>query len=455
MPYSENNFSKAETPEEHNFEVHTMPAKLLSLRPAFKFGSKTGGGGKKPLGFKKNLIIGLTAIVILTALMVLAAWLFLRSVSKEKTVTLKNDTPLDNLAEKVTTPTSTKETLPTYDEASLLDETTWQTRVSAELYYSLKYPSHWQLETVSPISTSTKEALSLIDHLGKKSFEFNVFDNSEKLNLKDWVLGLGAAEADLENFTLSSLAAYKYENKTLGNYTLYVFDGENFFSLIFYQTDDTLMSKIFNRLLINLKLTNPAIISLNEEEEAAPEFAPAVDSDADGLTDVEENLYGSDKSKADTDGDSYSDSVELINLYHPTIAGQARLYESALVLTFINKTYNYNILYPASWQTQGESNSVIFQDKGGEFMQVLIIDNEEGYPTVNDWYRATINPNAAELVAAEIAGLPALKSTDQMRVYFLTGDKVYTLIYNIGLRADANFLTTFTMMQKSLKLMNQ
>lgn len=454
MPYSENNFSKAETPEEHNFEVHTMPAKFLSLRPAFKFGSKTGGGGKKPLGFKKNLIIGLIAIIVLASLMVLAAWLFLRSVNKEKTVLPENTAPTENLAEKAATPTSTKETLPTYDEASLLDETTWQTRMSDELYYALKYPSQWKMETVSPISTSTKETLSLIDHLGKKSFELTIFANPENLKLKNWVLALGVSESDLENFTLSSLAAYKYENKTLGNYTLYVFDGENFFSLIFYQTDDTLMSKIFNRLLINLKLTNPAIMSLKEEE-AAPEFAPAVDSDADGLTDVEENLYGSDKSKADTDGDSYSDGTEVQNLYHPTIAGKARLYESALVSTFINKTYNYNILYPASWQTQGESNSVIFQDKGGEFMQVLIIDNEEGYPTIADWYRATINQSAAELTAAEIAGLPALKSTDQMRIYFLTGDKVYTLIYNIGLRADANFLATFTMMQKSLKLMNQ
>lgn len=44
----------------------------------------------------------------------------------------------------------------------------------------------------------------------------------------------------------------------------------------------------------------------------------AVDADCDGLTDTEEKLYGTNPADADTDGDSYSDGVEVESGYDPT-----------------------------------------------------------------------------------------------------------------------------------------
>jgi len=41
------------------------------------------------------------------------------------------------------------------------------------------------------------------------------------------------------------------------------------------------------------------------------------DSDCDGLTNAEEKLYGTDMSNADTDGDGYSDGVEVKSGYDP------------------------------------------------------------------------------------------------------------------------------------------
>jgi len=43
----------------------------------------------------------------------------------------------------------------------------------------------------------------------------------------------------------------------------------------------------------------------------------AIDSDCDGLTNSEEKLYGTDLANADTDGDSYSDMVEIESSYDP------------------------------------------------------------------------------------------------------------------------------------------
>lgn len=42
-----------------------------------------------------------------------------------------------------------------------------------------------------------------------------------------------------------------------------------------------------------------------------------IDSDCDGLTNSEEKLYGTDLTNADTDGDSYSDMVEIESGYDP------------------------------------------------------------------------------------------------------------------------------------------
>jgi hypothetical protein len=43
----------------------------------------------------------------------------------------------------------------------------------------------------------------------------------------------------------------------------------------------------------------------------------SVDSDCDGLTNAEEKLYGTDPENADTDGDGYSDGVEIKSGYDP------------------------------------------------------------------------------------------------------------------------------------------
>jgi len=43
----------------------------------------------------------------------------------------------------------------------------------------------------------------------------------------------------------------------------------------------------------------------------------AIDSDCDGLTNAEEALYGTDPNNADTDGDGYSDGVEVKSGYDP------------------------------------------------------------------------------------------------------------------------------------------
>ena len=50
-----------------------------------------------------------------------------------------------------------------------------------------------------------------------------------------------------------------------------------------------------------------------------------VDSDADGLPDDQEGMYGTDFMNADSDGDGYLDGAEVQNGYDPNGAGQLTL----------------------------------------------------------------------------------------------------------------------------------
>ena len=47
-----------------------------------------------------------------------------------------------------------------------------------------------------------------------------------------------------------------------------------------------------------------------------------LDSDNDGLTDAEEEVYGTDKNNSDTDGDGYTDGAEVQNGYNPLGEGK-------------------------------------------------------------------------------------------------------------------------------------
>jgi len=49
------------------------------------------------------------------------------------------------------------------------------------------------------------------------------------------------------------------------------------------------------------------------------------DSDGDGLSDVLEDVYKTDKNNPDTDGDGYLDGNEVENGYDPLVPGSAKL----------------------------------------------------------------------------------------------------------------------------------
>lgn len=444
-----------------DFVVHTMPQKFLSLRPKSSSFSKRV---HKKHSFKTNLIIGIVVIVVFGLLMMLAAWLFVKSVkqdsSPQNNVLNNQATPAEgdllgqSSAKQSSSNATTTPPAQTSATDNLLDIEQWQTIENSRYNYIFKVPAEWQKSLVTGEESSNKlEEISFKDQNDNLFFKLIVFDNPHQLSLDSWLGSVQQINFDqLQPFTLYNQPAYKFTNQQLQQYIIYALYGHNIYALTFNQPQNELERKINNNILINFKFT-PLKETAAPSPDELPQFVPAVDSDHDGLTDLEEELYGTDKSKRDTDADGYTDGDEVANLYNPLQPGNARIYDSQLVTTYVNSQYYYNLVYPAAWQFKDDGDLVIFQDKDGEFIQVLVVKDTQGYSDILDWYKANVSLDTTQLTKFTIDGVPAIRTLDGYKAYFLYNGHIYSLIYNIGLRQDANFMVTFDMIIKSLSLM--
>jgi len=206
---------------------------------------------------------------------------------------------------------------------------------------------------------------------------------------------------------------------------------------------------------INANLNANANANINAPAQTL-NYTSSLDSDNDKVTDVEEDLYQTDKRTADTDGDGYLDGDEIINGYNPKVAGGAKLETSGLVNKYTNPVYNYQILYPTSWLARPEDQSlqaVLFITGTEEFMRIAVEDNPNKLDLVS-WYMQ-LSPQADLNLLEKIKtvkGYDALVSPDKLTYYILdpnVQNKVYVINYNIDALAQINFLSTFQMMVNS------
>lgn len=184
-------------------------------------------------------------------------------------------------------------------------------------------------------------------------------------------------------------------------------------------------------------------------------YTSSQDTDNDGLTNQEEALYGTDPTKPDTDNDGFSDSLEILSLYNPIGFKPVRLLDSGKVSVYSNPNFGYSIFYPIGWVAQAlDSNAeeVIFSSDTGEFVEVLVMDNALKLK-VTDWYLAqSPGVSADDLKPIKTKeGIEGILSPDGLTVYLPFEDKIFVINYDIGIKSEVNFLTTFKMMINSFK----
>jgi len=178
------------------------------------------------------------------------------------------------------------------------------------------------------------------------------------------------------------------------------------------------------------------------------------DSDNDGLTDAEETLLGISTSTPDTDGDGYLDGAELINLYNP--AGVGKLTANSRIALYENKTFSYDLLYPAIWQTSvnGGDDSVMFKTDDNQFIQIIVQPNvnEE---TLDDWYMEQLGTSIInETDRVNSSNWQGVKSPDGLNVYLMNKKQnyIFSLTYNPGGANILEYFNIFQMMVKSFNL---
>ena len=174
------------------------------------------------------------------------------------------------------------------------------------------------------------------------------------------------------------------------------------------------------------------------------------DSDGDGLSDEEEAILGTDPYNPDTDGDGYDDLTEVLNLYDPL--GPGRLYENPNILRYENEFFNYNLLYPTSWDLSSlsDGSSVLFAIDNDSFIQVLVEKNESNQ-NIRDWYanRFFNIINESDVVKGD--GWRGVYSEDEL-VFYLSDNNwrnVYTILYSTPTEKEMTYYNIFKMMIKS------
>lgn len=163
-------------------------------------------------------------------------------------------------------------------------------------------------------------------------------------------------------------------------------------------------------------------------------FTNSVDLDSDGLTDLEEEIFGTDSGNSDTDGDGYYDGLEVNNLYNPRGFAPVKLIDSGLVAEYVNPIWQYRLYYPTSWQigeVDSEYRQVLFSTATGDFIEVLVMQKQTE-ETFDDWF-------ANKAVGQRITDLQDFKNRfqeigkkrqDNLVNYFIKDNNIYIIIYH-------------------------
>lgn len=206
------------------------------------------------------------------------------------------------------------------------------------------------------------------------------------------------------------------------------------------------------------KTPEPEPVKQPEPKPASSPFGdgvyPGKDSDSDGLTDVEEKLYGTNPLRPDTDGDAHIDGNEVYHLYHPNGKDPLRLIDVGLVTRYQPTGAHFALLAITGWPTQSPSpNEFIVRAPTGEAMQVV---TEPILPTqsIIDWYRGQIPiTQQVELTPDRTKqGFASAWTRDNLTVYVRLSDtELVIFTYQLGLTDRVEYRQTFEMMMNSLE----
>lgn len=179
------------------------------------------------------------------------------------------------------------------------------------------------------------------------------------------------------------------------------------------------------------------------------------DLDRDNLTDIAEELFGTDPSKPDTDEDSYNDGHEVFYLYNPAGKEPIKVIDSGRVKDYVSPIFGYKIFYPANWalgNVDEEGRDVLFSTITGENIEVRTFDRLPNQ-TFADWF-ARWAPNESYQNLADFQtyfGEPGKNRADNLVYYFMDDGHVYVILYHTTDSNVVNYRSIAVMMARSFR----
>lgn len=184
-------------------------------------------------------------------------------------------------------------------------------------------------------------------------------------------------------------------------------------------------------------------------------LANSSDIDSDSMTDLEEEVFGTDSGTWDTDGDGYYDGQELYNLYNPAGIAPMKIIDSGLAKEYVNPTWQYRVYYPAQWQVgevDDEKKAVLFSAITGDYVEVFV-SPKDASETFEDWFaRAAIGQSYADLQPfTNRFQESGWKRNDDLVAYFVADQSVFVLVYNPGVTGSVPFRHVMQTMTQSFR----
>ncbi len=194
------------------------------------------------------------------------------------------------------------------------------------------------------------------------------------------------------------------------------------------------------------------------ETKPVPEPAKPIsgaDTDSDGLTNVEELLYGTDFRNPDSDGDTFLDGNEVFHRFDPRGLAPSTLLDTGAVRVLESIELPFTMYYPTTWNpvSTPASMRVSFRSATGAGVNVLWQDKTSD-TSLETWYQAQVDEVEINRLQATTTkeGYRALIGPDERVMYVEASLRVYTIIYDLGDAKSIEFLQTFKMMVNSFKL---
>ncbi len=205
--------------------------------------------------------------------------------------------------------------------------------------------------------------------------------------------------------------------------------------------------KVVEEVVVEEDVIEPA--PTGSESPFPKSTTPGIDSDSDGLTDLEESLvYGTNPKLPDTDSDGFLDGNEVFHRYNPSGTQPGTLLEAKLALEL--SAGNYNLLYPAKWLVvPGEGYDFTVSVTTGEKVTLKSMPKEVSL-SLSDWYAAQ-GKEANVVSSVTKNSYPQLVANNQLTSYINLGNSVLVLDYDTGIKGTVDYLQSFQLMINSVQ----